>query len=62
MGIKHFESRFRVVKFILGLDCVEKGIKLNQGTILFLDEDDFGNLSKVAEYVVHAIMVIVLGN
>lgn len=62
MGIEDLECRFGVIEFILGLDGVEQCLELNQGAVLILDEDDLGDLAEVAEDVVHAIVVVDLGD
>ena len=58
MWIEDFEVGFCIVYFIFGLNCIQECLELNQSTVFFLDEDDFGNSSKIGEDIVETIMVI----
>ena len=58
MWIEDFEVWLCIVYLIFCLDCIEKSLKLNQSTVFLLDEDDFGDSSKIGEDVVETIMVI----
>lgn len=62
MGVENFEAGLGVVEFIFGLDGVEEGLELDQGATFLLDEDDLADFSEVAEYVVHAVVVVIVWN
>lgn len=61
MGIEDLEVGFGVIDLIFCLDGIQQCLKFDQGAALLLDEDDLADLSKVAEDVIDAIVVEVLG-
>jgi hypothetical protein len=62
VGVEYFEVGLRVVEFVLGLYSVKQSLKLDQGTIFLLDENDLADFSEIAEYIIDTIVIIVIWN
>lgn len=60
MGVEHFEVRLCIVNLIFSLNSIQKRLKLNEGTILFFDENNLTHPSEVAKNVVQTVMIVLL--
>lgn len=58
MRVEDLEGGLCIVDLIFSLDGINEGLKLDESTVFFLDEDDSRHFSKVGENVVKAVMII----